>query len=34
MVVWLSRNFYCATKAEFACEAPGILREPELAARN
>ena len=34
MVVWLGRNFCCATKAEFACEAPGILREPELAARN
>lgn len=34
MVIWLDRNFRCATKAEFACEAPGILREPEMAASS
>ena len=31
MVVWLGRNFFCATKAEFAREAQEIVREPELA---
>ena len=34
MVVWLGRNFYCAPKAEFAWEAPGTLREPEMAGRH
>ena len=34
MVVWLARNFCCATKAEFSDAAPAVLREPELAVRN
>lgn len=34
MVVWLDRNFCCATKAEFARESPGILREAATAAHN
>lgn len=34
MAVWLGRNFYCAPKAEFACEVPGTLREPEMAAHH
>jgi len=37
MVVWLGRNFCCATKADFACEAsgiPGAPLEAEVAAHN
>jgi hypothetical protein len=34
MVAWLGRNFCCATRAEFACESPGALREREMAAHN
>ena len=34
MVVWLSRNFCCATRAEFASEAQALLREPDMATRN
>jgi hypothetical protein len=34
MVVWLGRNFICATRAEFGDAARVIRREPELAASN
>jgi hypothetical protein len=33
-VVWLGRNFCCAPKAEFACEARGTPGEPEMVARH
>ena len=34
MVVWLERNFRCATKAEFHGMAPVAPRVPELATLN